>query len=321
MKKTSKSSIKKYQTGGVKPYAGGVKPYAGGVTLAGSNKTVKKPNTGQYAPSTVNTSNNRPIQNAPKVTIKPTTKPTTKPVAKSKTKPTTKPVAKSKTGSTKPKKQSQDFISKVNRYIDDLFRDDVNKAVSSTNKKIQKKLDPIRKGVSDVNKKIQKKLDPVRNTVGKANTQTQKLLDSVRNSIYDKPSTKTTKPATTKQATTKPTTKPATEAKTTPKQVTKPAVTKPAVTKPAAKTVSQMWVEKTGTPWSEAKKQGFSDGTAASNMDLMKKLQSGRPSQYTRAYTGPDYSGDAAAEAAYGEAKTTMRKGGRVKSKMKSKKK
>ena len=81
-----------------------------------------------------------------------------------------------------------------------------------------------------------------------------------------------------------------------------------------------MWVEKTGTSWSEAKKQGLTDGSYAQNMALMKKLQSGSPSAYTRAYTGPDYSGDSAMETAYGEAKTTMRKGGRVKSKMKSKK-
>jgi len=101
----------------------------------------------------------------------------------------------------------------------------------------------------------------------------------------------------------------------------KPATKTPAKPATSAKTVSQLWTEKTGTPWSEAKKQGMSDGTAASNMALMKKLQSGSPMEYTRAYTGPDYSADAAAEAAFGEPKTTMRKGGRVKSKMKSKKK
>lgn len=53
----------------------------------------------------------------------------------------------------------------------------------------------------------------------------------------------------------------------------KPAV-KPAV-KTAVKTVSQLWTEKTGTSWSEAKKQGLSDGSAKSNMEIMKKLQSG----------------------------------------------
>ena len=134
---------------------------------------------------------------------------------------------------------------------------------------------------------------------------------------------KVVKPATGK-TTPVPTAKPAT-GKTTPKPTVKPTP-KPAAKTPAkpatsAKTVSQLWTEKTGTPWSEAKKQGMSDGTAASNMALMKKLQSGSPMEYTRAYTGPDYSADAAAEAAFGEPKTTMRKGGRVKSKMKSKKK
>jgi hypothetical protein len=101
----------------------------------------------------------------------------------------------------------------------------------------------------------------------------------------------------------------------------KPATKTPAKPATSAKTVSQLWTEKTGTPWSEAKKQGMSDGTAASNMALMKKLQSGSPMEYTRAYTGPDYSADAAAEAAFGEPKTTMRRGGSVKKKMKSKKK
>ena len=236
MKKTSKkASIKKYQTGGVKPYAGGVNTYAGGVTLAGSNKTVKKPNTGQSAPSTVNTSNNRPVQNAPKVTIspiksKPTPKPTAKPTAK-------KPASKK----------------------------------------------PVAKPTYSAVKDIKSRMIP--------NTLVPKTGVGAKTTTKAKP---TPKPAGTKTVT--------------------PA-------KPAAKTVSQLWVEKTGTPWSEAKKQGFSDGTAASNVALMKKLQTGSPMEYTRAYTGPDYSGDAAAEAAFGEPKATMKKGGRVKSKMKSKKK
>jgi hypothetical protein len=240
MKKTSKkTSIKKYQTGGVKPYAGGVKPYAGGVTLAGSNKTVKQPNTGQSAPSTVNTSNNRPVQNAPKVTITPIKpKTTTKPAVSKKTTTTKKPAAK-----------------------------------------------PTYSAVKD----IKSRMIP--------NTLVPKTSTSSKTTAKTKP---TSKPSTTKPTPAKPTgTKTITPAK------------------PAAKTVSQLWVEKTGTPWSEAKKQGFSDGTAASNIALMKKLQTGSPMEYTRAYTGPDYSGDAAAEAAFGEPKATMKKGGRVKSKKK----
>ena len=47
------------------------------------------------------------------------------------------------------------------------------------------------------------------------------------------------------------------------------------VTKAPAKTVSQIWKEKTGKDWSEAKKLGLSDGSASSNMALLKKLNSG----------------------------------------------
>ena len=40
-------------------------------------------------------------------------------------------------------------------------------------------------------------------------------------------------------------------------------------------TVSQLWKEKTGTSWSEAKSLGLTDGSASANLDLMKKLKSG----------------------------------------------
>lgn len=53
------------------------------------------------------------------------------------------------------------------------------------------------------------------------------------------------------------------------------ATPKPAATKPAGKTVSQVWKEKTGMDWSEAKKLGVSDGSAKSNMALLAKLNSG----------------------------------------------
>jgi len=64
------------------------------------------------------------------------------------------------------------------------------------------------------------------------------------------------------------------------KYPSKPTSTKPAAssnkTKPAAgKTVSQLWKEKTGLDWSEAKKRGLSDGSAKSNLALMAKLKSG----------------------------------------------
>jgi hypothetical protein len=55
----------------------------------------------------------------------------------------------------------------------------------------------------------------------------------------------------------------------------KKAADKKVVAKEPSKTVSQIWKEKTGTEWSEAKKQGLSDGSAKSNLDLLKKLNSG----------------------------------------------
>lgn len=56
------------------------------------------------------------------------------------------------------------------------------------------------------------------------------------------------------------------------KTVTKPT-SGSATNKPAGKTVSQMWQEKTGTSWSEAKKQGLTDGSAKGNMALMAKMK------------------------------------------------
>jgi hypothetical protein len=79
-------------------------------------------------------------------------------------------------------------------------------------------------------------------------------------------------------------TKPKPAAKTTPKPTAttpKPTPKPTTATKPAAKTVSELWAEKTGTSWSEAKKQGLSDGSAKSNMELMKKLQSGSVNKET----------------------------------------
>lgn len=69
------------------------------------------------------------------------------------------------------------------------------------------------------------------------------------------------------------------------KKTTKPTATKPATkttkpaAKPAAKTVSQIWAEKTGTSWSEAKKLGLTDGSAKSNMALLDKLNKGTVSK------------------------------------------
>ena len=69
------------------------------------------------------------------------------------------------------------------------------------------------------------------------------------------------------------------------KKTTKPTATKPAAkttkpaAKPAAKTVSEIWAEKTGTSWSEAKKLGLTDGSAKSNLALLDKLNKGTVSK------------------------------------------
>jgi len=65
-----------------------------------------------------------------------------------------------------------------------------------------------------------------------------------------------------------------------PKMKNPPKVVQDTVKKaPAGKTVSQVWKEKTGMDWSEAKKLGVSDGSAKSNMALLAKLNSGAMSR------------------------------------------
>lgn len=101
-----------------------------------------------------------------------------------------------------------------------------------------------------------------------------------------------------------------------PKKSESKTVTKAPVKTPA-KTVSQIWKEKTGKDWSEAKKLGLSDGSAASNMALLKKLKSG-------SLTNSDLSSSKFKEVGTLEPKkateisttnnnTTMKKGGSVK--------
>jgi hypothetical protein len=136
---------------------------------------------------------------------------------------------------------------------------------------------------------------------------------------------KVVKPATGKTGATS-TKKPGTGTSPKPTPKPKPAAKTPAKPAASGKTVSQLWTEKTGLPWSEAKKQGMSDGSAASNMALMKKLQTGKPMEYiSSGYKIPSEDEaramDDAYDAAYGPAKTTMRRGGAIKRKMKSKKK
>lgn len=52
-------------------------------------------------------------------------------------------------------------------------------------------------------------------------------------------------------------------------------VVKTPVKTPAGKTVSEIWKEKTGTSWSEAKKKGLTDGSMKANLALLAKLKSG----------------------------------------------
>ena len=179
-------------------------------------------------------------------------------------------------------------------------------------------------GTSGYPTTIKKVYDNKGNLITATKTVKGNYGSSVSTPIKTKP---TTKPVNKPGTGTKPTAnnKPAT-GKPTPKPTPKPAVKTPAKPASSGKTVSQLWTEKTGLPWSEAKKQGMSDGSAASNMALMKKLQTGKPMEYiSSGYKIPSEDEaramDDAYDAAYGPAKTTMRRGGSVKRKMKSKKK
>jgi hypothetical protein len=59
----------------------------------------------------------------------------------------------------------------------------------------------------------------------------------------------------------------------------------PPVKTGSGKTVSQLWKEKTGTSWSEAKKQGLTDGSMKANLALMAKLKSGEYKPKTKPKT------------------------------------
>ena len=58
-------------------------------------------------------------------------------------------------------------------------------------------------------------------------------------------------------------------------------------------TVSQLWKQATGTPWSEAKKQGLTDGSYANNIALRKRIISGEfnsvPSETSSRYIKEDF--------------------------------
>ena len=272
---------KKYVTGGatkstVRPVQGAPKPKP--LTPPGAKKPVGPP----YA--------------------KPVTKPTPKPVAKTPVKPTPKPVVK-----TPVKPTTKTVISSKGKTVYNpkagtkTVYDSKGKTV--TNSKGGMKTVYNKQGKTETFDDGQK---TVYNKQGKTTTFADGFTEikdkqGSRLITTPKPGTGTKPAATTKPGTGKPTPKPTPKTavkkpatttygpKTTavldymkpsntlatkPKPVTpaKPA-TKPAA--PVAKTVSQLWTEKTGTSWSEAKKQGLSDGSAKSNMEIMKKLQSG----------------------------------------------
>jgi hypothetical protein len=63
------------------------------------------------------------------------------------------------------------------------------------------------------------------------------------------------------------------------KTASKPSTSSSKASAPAGKTVAQVWKEKTGMDWSEAKKRGLSDGSAKSNLILLAKLKSGAVSK------------------------------------------
>lgn len=95
--------------------------------------------------------------------------------------------------------------------------------------------------------------------------------------------------------------------------------------KPATgQTVAELWKEKTGTSWSEAKKQGLTDGSAKNNLALMAKLKSGEykpkakeevkvePKVEPKPYVPAGFPARTDGPIADGEQLNEMRRGGRV---------
>ena len=228
-------------------------------------------------------SNNRPVQGAPKP--KPLTPPgSKKPMGPPYAKPTPKPVAKT-TPKTPTKPTTKTVISSKGKTVYDP------KAGTKTVYDSKGKTVTDRDGDKTVYNK-QGKTETIK--MGTKGTGLTRITDKQGSRVFitPKPGTGNKPTATKKPGTGKPTPKPTPKKPATPsygprtKEVldymkpsntlaTKPKPITPAKPKPAAKTVSQLWTEKTGTPWSEAKKQGLSDGSAKSNMEIMKKLQSG----------------------------------------------
>ena len=177
---------------------------------------------------------------------------------------------------------------KINTKIQKEYGDPVRKKASEINKKVQSKVgDPIRKAVYGDKKKDVKKVEAKKPEVKKPaakpmskemlekltrsgsayylNTKTGKLeknpdFKTTVKKIGDSKKVKSTIESLKRPEIRKETIKP--EVVVTPRKKSEP-------------TVSQLWKEKTGTSWSEAKKLGLSDGSASSNIALMKKLKSG----------------------------------------------
>jgi hypothetical protein len=173
-------------------------------------------------------------------------------------------------GSATKKKVDNSFAGKLQRGLDYILGSDKLRATASS---INKKLDPARDKANAQAKAINKKLNPVRDSANKKasdlNTKIQtKFGDPIRKSVYGDKKKEVKKPEVKKPIANKTVVKPITSKVETPKVVKTPKVSTPSV--------SQLWQQKTGTSWSEAKKQGLSDGSAKSNMALMKKLQSGQ---------------------------------------------
>jgi hypothetical protein len=144
---------------------------------------------------------------------------------------------------------------------------------------------------------------------------------------------KTQKAATDKKTTDKKTTdkkvKTVVESLIRPKTVIAPKTQKAATDKkttdkkvktPTGKTVSEIWKEKTGTSWSEAKKQGLTDGSMKANLALMSKLKSGdykpKPKEEVKVepkpYVPAGFPARTDGPIAGGEQLNEMRRGGKV---------
>lgn len=100
----------------------------------------------------------------------------------------------------------------------------------------------------------------------------------------------------------------------------KKEIVKPPVKPATGKTVSELWKEKTGTSWSEAKKQGLTDGSMKANLALMSKLKSGdykpKPKEEVKVepkpYVPAGFPARTDGPIADGEQLNEMRRGGRV---------